>query len=79
MAGQEGVILIGAKQAQIWTLTTDRKLLCLNVPELPILGLPQPLRVTMHFDARTVDAMLERLTVLRAQMLPALPSARERN
>jgi len=43
-------------------------------------GFPNPLDVYldvyMDFDAATVDAMLERLTVLRNQLLPPLPAPR---
>jgi hypothetical protein len=35
------------------------------------LGIPKPVMVHLDFDAETVDAMLERLSVLRAQMVPA--------
>jgi hypothetical protein len=41
--------------------------------------MPEPLAVYMDFDAVTVDAMLERLTILRRQMLPPLPAPRDRN
>jgi hypothetical protein len=33
----------------------------------------------MDFDAVTVDAMLERLSILRSQMLPPLPAPPKRN
>ena len=32
----------------------------------------------VEFDAKTVDAILERLTILRAQMLPRLPAPNKR-
>jgi len=33
----------------------------------------------MDFDAESVDAMIDRLTVLRARMLPAPPAPGKRN
>ena len=47
--------------------------------ELPVDDLPEPLRVQIDFDAGVIDQMIERLTVLRAQMLPALPASATRN
>jgi hypothetical protein len=51
---------VHANQATMWTLSTDRKLVRLAVPPLPIVGFPKPLNVSVDFDAKTVDAMLER-------------------
>jgi hypothetical protein len=70
---------VRANQATMWTLSTDRKLVRLAVPPLPIVGMPEPLAVYMDFDAKTVDAMLERLSILRSQMLPPLPAPQKRN
>ena len=42
-----------------------------QMPPIPLAGVPKPVVVHLDFDAETVDAMLERLSVLRAQMLPA--------
>src|SRR5262249_24575220 len=44
------------------------------VPSLPIAGLSEPLRVNIDFAADMVDAIIDRLTELRAQMLP-MPTA----
>jgi hypothetical protein len=41
----------------------------LAVPPLRIAGFPTPLDVYMDFDAESVDAMIERLPILRSQML----------
>jgi hypothetical protein len=41
------------------------------VPDLPMEGVAEPLRIHLDFDAESVDERLERLTALRAQMLPA--------
>jgi hypothetical protein len=49
------------------------------VPTLRIAGMPEPLAVYMAFDAQSVDAMIERLTVLRGKMLPPLPAPGKRN
>ena len=43
----------------------------LLLPPQSVAGLGEPLRIHLNFDAESVDEMLERLTVLRAQMLPA--------
>lgn len=49
----------------------DRETVRLNLPPLPMAGMDEPLRIHLDFDAASVDEMLERLTMLRAQMLPA--------
>ena len=46
---------------------------------LPVTGLAQPIRVNIDFDTCVVDQIIERLTVLRAQMKPGLPPANKRN
>jgi hypothetical protein len=38
--------------------------------DLPIEGLARPLTVKIDFDAGVIDQMIERLLVLRAQMIP---------
>jgi hypothetical protein len=76
---QRDVMRIEAEQEQIWTLSADRKLTRLALPDLPLAGLSTPLRVRSDFDAGTIDLMIERLTILRAQMLPKMPVARKRN
>jgi hypothetical protein len=53
---------VKASQATMWTLSADRKLVRLAVPQLRLASLPEPLDVHMDFDAKSVDAMLERLT-----------------
>ena len=70
---------VRANQATMWTLNADRKLVRLAVPPLRLAGMPEPLAVYMDFDAKTVDAMLERLSILRSQMLPPLPAPQKRN
>jgi hypothetical protein len=39
----------------------------------------QPIRVSIEFDTGVVDQIIERRTVLRAQMTPGLPPANKRN
>jgi hypothetical protein len=43
----------------------------MEVPLLSVDGMLEPLRIHLDFDAETADAILDRLTVLRSQMLPA--------
>jgi hypothetical protein len=56
---------------RMWTLSGDRETVRLQLPPLPIAGMPEPLRVHLDFDAEMVDEILQRLTVLRSQMLPS--------
>ena len=62
------------KSEQAWTLSDDRETVRFNLPALPIDGLPEPLRVHLDFDAEALDEMMDRLAILRAQMLPPLPA-----
>jgi hypothetical protein len=70
---------VRANQATMWTLSADCKTVRLAVPPLRIVGFPKPLDVYTDFDAKSVDAMLERLSILRSQMLPPLPAPGKRN
>ena len=63
---------IAADPETMWTLSADRKTARLALPPLPLAGMREPFRVFMDFDAGTIDATLERLTILRSQMLPPL-------
>jgi len=76
--GNTKLVSIRAEQEALWSLTADRKKARLALPALAIEGHPSPIKVSMVFDAWTVDAMIERLVVLRSHMLPPLP-ARVRN
>ncbi len=60
-----------AEPDQMWTLSDDRELVRMALPPLPLEGLPEPLRVHLDFSADAIDEILERLTELRSQMLPA--------
>jgi hypothetical protein len=84
IAGEESMdkqqmVAVPANQATMWILSADRKTVRLTVPPLRLEGVPTPLAVYMNFDAVTVDAMLERLSILRSQMLPPLPAPGKRN
>jgi hypothetical protein len=70
---------VESKCATMWTLSADRRSVRLALPPLRLAGMPEPLMVYMDFDAEAVDAMLERLSILRSQMLPALPALAKRN
>lgn len=61
---------VGQGPAEMFTLL-DRKTVRLQLPALSVAGIAEPLRIHLDFDAASVDEMLERLTQLRAQMLPA--------
>lgn len=62
-------IRVDLQPADMWTLL-DRETVRMMLPALPIAGMPEPLRIHLDFDAATVDEILQRLTVLRAEMLP---------
>ena len=66
-------------QAQMWQLSVDRRRVRMQLPGLPVQGMSEPLRVNIDFDAGVIDQMIERLLVLRAQMLPAPPRAEKRH
>jgi len=61
---------IDAPQPRMWTLAADRRTVRIELPQLPVASLPESLKVHLDFDAASVDAMLQRLTELRTQMLP---------
>jgi hypothetical protein len=54
----------------MWTLSADRRSVRLNMPTFIIAELQKPLRMHFDFDAKAVDAILQRLTRLRVQMVP---------
>lgn len=58
--------------AEMFTLL-DPETVRLQLPALPVTGMAEPLRIHLDFDASSVDEVPERLTMLRAQMLPAPP------
>jgi hypothetical protein len=52
----------------MWALTDDRQAVRLTLPPLPLVGLPEPLRVHLDFEAAAIDIMIERLVALRRQL-----------
>jgi hypothetical protein len=76
---KEEMMPIVAEHEFMWTLSADRKTVRLAVPPLSFDGIPEPISIHMNFDAETVDAMLERLSILRSRMLPPLPAPTKRN
>lgn len=63
---------LNTAQEQMWTLAGDCRSVHMTLPPLPVAGMPEPLIVHVEFDTRTIDEILQRLSVLRAKMLPAL-------
>ena len=63
---------LDAAQEQMWTLAGDCRSVHMTLPPFPVAGMPEPLTVHVEFDTRTIDEILQRLSVLRAQMLPPL-------
>ena len=55
---------------RMWTLNDDRLSVKLRLPSIPFEGLPEPLRITVDFEADMVEDMIQRLTELRSRMLP---------
>ena len=76
---REQLIPIAHEVEQMWQLVGNSRLVRLSLPDLPVGGVAEPIRVNIDFDARVVDKVIERLTVLRAQMLPAPPAPAKRN
>jgi hypothetical protein len=70
---------IVAEHEFMWTLSADRKTVRLALPPLSLDGIPELIAIHMNLDAETVDATLERLTILRSRMLPPLPAPTKRN
>ena len=69
---REKSLPLNAAQAQIWTLAGDCRSVHMTLPSFPVAGMPEPLTVHVEFDTHTIDDILQRLSVLRAQMLPPL-------
>jgi hypothetical protein len=79
MNERDVMIPVESNCATMWTLSADRRSVRLALPPLRLAGMPEPLTVYMDFDAEAVDAMLERLSISRSQMLPALPALAKGN
>ena len=65
-------------QTALWTMK-DSETVRLSLPPLPLAGMPEPLKVFVDFDVATVDATIDRLIVLRAQILPRPAKPGKRN
>ena len=76
---KEDMMPIVAAQEMMWTLSADRKTVRLALPPLSLDGIPEPITIHMNVEAETVDAILERLSILRSQMLPPMPAPNKRN
>jgi hypothetical protein len=76
---KEDIVPIAAERPTVCRLSADRKTVRLALPPLPIAGQPEPIALYVDFNADTLDAMLERLSILRGQMLPSLPAPNKRN
>jgi hypothetical protein len=74
-----GMMPVAANTSTMWTLNQDRKTVRFSLPPLRVGSMPEPLMVFMDLDAGTVDEIVDRLTVLRAQMVPAPPKPASRN
>jgi hypothetical protein len=76
---KEDMMQIPVAQETMWRLSADRKTVRLALPPLTLAGVPEAIKVHLNFDAETVDAMVERLSILRGLMLPPLPAPTKRN
>jgi hypothetical protein len=56
--------------ASMWRLLDDQRTVRFQLPKLALDGRPEPLSVYLNFDAEAVDEILQRLSELRARMLP---------
>jgi hypothetical protein len=54
----------------MWRLLDDQRTVRFQLPELALEGRREPLSVYLNFDAEAVDEILQRLSELRARMLP---------
>ena len=63
---------VSATQAEMWVLSADRRTVRFNLPPVRLSGLAiaKPLTIHLDYDAKAVDEILDRLTVLRSQMKP---------
>ena len=57
----------------------DRRSVRMTLPPLPVAGLPKPIAVKINLDAGVTEQMIDRLTVLRMQMLPKPSPVRKQN
>ena len=76
---REDMMPIEQEQVWMWTLSADRRSVRMTLPPLPVNGLSEPIAVKIDFGAGVIEQMIERLTMLRLQMLPKPPPARKQN
>jgi hypothetical protein len=70
MTKNPGTMPIDHGLEKMWRLSNDGSSVCLSLPGLPVEGAPQPVHINIEFDASVVDLIIDRLTMLRAQMKP---------
>jgi len=63
------MIRMHQQQEEMWTLSGDRRTVCLSLPSVTVTK-PGPVTIRVNLDAQAIDAILTRLTRLRVQMLP---------
>ena len=71
----EDMLPVSVETARMWTISEDRLTVRLNLPPIMLEDLERPLGLVLDFEAGAVDEIIERLSVLRAGMLP--PPARQ--
>jgi hypothetical protein len=71
VSADNGTMAADIEIAQMRTLNDDPGSVKLRLPPSALHGLPEPLRVTIDFEADMVDEMLALLTLLQRQILPA--------
>jgi hypothetical protein len=64
-----GMMPLNANTNGMWTLSADRHSVRLALPPLQMAD-AESLKVVIDFGATTVDEIINRLTMLRSQMLP---------
>ena len=62
---RKNMMPVAAAAEALFVLSEDSNSVRLILPPLPIAGMPEPTTVFMDFDAKAIDPILERLTVLR--------------
>ena len=79
MTKQLGMMPVDHGMETMWQLSNGGSTVRLSLPGLPVPGVPEPVHLNIEFDAGVVDLMIDRLTMLRAQMKPRPPNAGQLN
>jgi hypothetical protein len=58
-------------QTQLWSLSDDLCTVRMSLPPLTLASFERPVELHFDFGADVIDQILQRLTELRLQMLPA--------